>query len=158
MARYLAPAVLALVLAGQSVTAEVDLGKVDGCVTNARDLDLSPLSCVDDAHAPCLEIHSETPNVTSLCFIQAQDSWSKGIARHMEVLTEQAPAEIVTIAKIEVKYDLLASLLQCDRMDELAALQGSTEEERLMQKSRCSATASGLAFVRMIWRSPMRQD
>ncbi|PYG28301.1 hypothetical protein [Pelagimonas varians] len=158
MAGYLAPAVMALVLTSQPVAAEVDLGKVDGCISNARDLDLSPLSCVDAAHAQCLEIHSETPNVISLCFSRAQDSWSQGIARHMDVLTEQAPAEIVTIAKIEVKYDLLASLLQCDRMDELSALQGTPEEERLMQKTRCSATASGLAFARMIWRSPMRQN
>lgn len=158
MNKYLASAVVMLALSGQHVAAEVDLGKVDGCVSNARELDQSPLSCVDAAHTPCLEIHSETPNVITLCFKQAQDSWSQGIARHIEVLVQEAPARIVTIAKIEVKYDLLASLLQCDRMDELAALQGAASEERLMQKTRCAATASGLAFARLIWRSPMRED
>ncbi len=163
MKRYHTAPLVALALAGQDVAAEIDVHKVDlaavdGCIANAMTLEQSPLSCIDAAHTPCLEISAETPNVTTLCFKQAQDQWSHGIARHMEVLSQEAPKEIVAIARIEVKYDLLASLLQCDRMDELAALRGTANEERLKQKTRCRATASGLAFARMVWRSPMRQE
>lgn len=156
MNRYWLAVWAAFIFCGSPALAEVDLAMVDGCVTKAREMDQSVMACVDAAHAPCLEIHSETPNVRSLCFKEAQDSWSRGIARHIEELAKDAPTQITAIAKIEVKYDLLASLLQCDRLDELAALQGAADQERLMQKTHCSATASGLAFARMIWRSPMR--
>ncbi len=144
---------LVILTAPLSAEAEVALQEVNGCIENARSLGTSPMTCVDNAHVPCLEIPAETPNVATLCFKEAQDTWSGAMTTALEVIKDNLP-DIAPIASIEVKYDLLSGLLQCDRMAELAALQNAEDEKILLQKTRCSATASGLAYVRLVWRAP----
>lgn len=132
----------------------LDLDGVRTCVATAADLGKKPTGCVDTAHAACLRVSSETPAVAALCFEQTRAKWSDAITARMDHLRNAAPERIAALAGIEVKYDLLSSLVQCDRMEELALLREVPAEEILIQKSRCAATASGLAYIRLLWRLP----
>lgn len=153
--RSVAPFVLALACATSTVAEEsVDLDAVRSCVATALDLDKKPTGCVDSAHTACLRISSDTPAVAALCFEDRRADWSTAITQRMDHLRSAAPERIAALAGIEVKYDLLASLVQCDRMEELALLREVAAEEIQIQKSRCEATASGLAYIRLLWRLP----
>ncbi|WP_167647537.1 hypothetical protein [Mameliella alba] len=155
-AQRMAPLTLAALLLAAPLQAEprLDLDNLRSCVETAVDLGKAPTACVDTAHAPCLEISTETPAVAGLCFTETRQEWSEAIAARMADLGEKAPERIAALAGIEVKYDLLSSLVQCDRMEELALLRELPAEEIQLQKARCTATASGLAYIRLLWRLP----
>ncbi|MGP6087990.1 hypothetical protein [Antarctobacter jejuensis] len=147
-------AMATLIAAPAGAETRLDLGAVHACVTTAADEGNSPQACVDQAHAPCLSLPGDTRNVTSLCFNALRDGWSTAIAGRMASLRQDAPQRVATLAAIELKYDLLAALVQCDRLEEIEQLRETASEEILLQKSRCTATASGLAYVRLLWRMP----
>jgi hypothetical protein len=71
----------------------------------------------------------------------------------MDELRAAAPERIAAIAAIEVKYDLIASLTQCDRMEELALLGDRALDQVQREADGCAATAAGIAYVRLLWRS-----
>lgn len=146
---------LAALIAGPAhAGAELDPDSVQACVATASEAGQSPLGCVDQAHAPCVGLPGDMPNVTSLCFNELRNGWSTAIASRMEKLSQEAPDRIAALAGIELKYDLLAALVQCDRLEEIEQLRETPAEEVVLQKSRCAATASGLAYVRLLWRLP----
>ncbi len=155
-ARTAAQFLLALSLSATAAMAEprIDIAAVDSCVATATDLGTSPNGCVDQAHAPCLRIPAETPAVATLCFEETRAEWSEAISARMSDLSDRAPERISALAGIEVKYDLLTALVQCDRMEELGRLRDIASGDILLQKTRCTATASGLAYVRLLWRLP----
>lgn len=154
-ARFAASLMLALASATPaSAEDRLDLDTVRSCIATAMDLGKKPTGCVDGAHAACLQDAAETPAVATLCFEEARAQWSTAIAARMDHLRDAAPERIAALAGIELKYDLLSSLVQCDRMEELAILREIPAEEIRTQKSRCTATASGLAYIRLLWRLP----
>lgn len=133
--------------------AEVVLDQVARCIEHSRQSGTVPTACIDTAQADCLSLPAETPAVAILCYARARESWDSGITQRMAEIRATAPEQIAAIAGIEVKYDLLASLVQCDRLEELARLSSQTAETVQRQKARCTATASGLAYMRLLWRS-----
>lgn len=133
--------------------AEVDLATVDACVADSIASERMPTACVDAALAECIATPDEAPALATLCFTTARAAFSDGISAQMDRIRASADDKIAAIAGIEVKYDLLASLVQCDRMEELALLTDRPGEEIARQKIRCAATASGLAYIRLIWRA-----
>lgn len=139
-----------LALAAAPVRAGVDLAEIDACVTAAMAAGEPPNACIDAAHAPCMETPEDAPSVAGLCFLEAKDTWSAGIAALMAETSAKAPEELAAVIAIEVKYDLLGGLLQCDRLEELARAVGPQDAEQVrMQKTRCEAVASGLAYTRL---------
>ncbi|SMX41665.1 hypothetical protein [Maliponia aquimaris] len=146
---------LALLLAAPAgAEGRLDITTVNACVATSTELGTSPNGCVDQAHAPCLQVDSETPAVATLCFEETRADWSAAISARMATLSATAPERLAALAGIELKYDLLTALVQCDRMEELAQLREIAAEDTLLQKTRCAATASGLAYVRLLWRLP----
>ncbi|WP_417260018.1 hypothetical protein [Celeribacter sp.] len=134
--------------------AESTIADVDACIATSIDEGTAPTACVELAHTECTEFPDDMNSSAALCFTQAKDMWSQGITARMEDIKAKAAPEIATIAGIEVKYDLLSALVQCDRMEELNSLrEGVTDEEILRQKTACAATASGLAYTKLAWRS-----
>ncbi|MHA6262564.1 hypothetical protein ACXYMO_05120 [Arenibacterium sp. CAU 1754] len=134
--------------------AGVDLATADACIVQSTESGQNPAACIDDAHAACQSAPSDTPAVATLCYVEAKTAWTQGIKTVMADVTAKAPETIATIARIEVKYDILANLVQCDRIEELAlAASGAPEQDIVLQKSRCTAAASGLAYVRLKWRA-----
>lgn len=134
--------------------AEVTLEAVDACINSqiAAGADIS--SCVMDAHAECFSIDESTPLVAVVCFHDAGEVWNGGIRSLMETVITKAPEDISAIAGIETKYDILSGLMQCDRMQELSlAVSSQTGEEIQRQKAQCDATAVGIAYSRLFWRS-----
>lgn len=130
--------------------AGVDLGEIDACVAAAMAAGQPATACVDAAHAACMETPDDAPAVAGLCFLEAKDAWSAGIADLMAVARDTAPEDLAAVLAIEVKYDLLGGLLQCDRLDELAHAVGNQAAEQVrMQKTRCEAVAAGLAYTRL---------
>ncbi|WP_121633704.1 hypothetical protein [Tropicibacter alexandrii] len=151
MIKHLAPA-LAVCIALPAWA--VDLDAVNSCIDTARAEQGNPNQCIDAAHQPCLVDSAEAPAAAILCFTEARETWSEGIASRMDTLRANAPEDIAALAGIEVKYDLLASLVQCDRLEELGRLRDAPTEQVVLQKARCTATASGLAYTRLLWRLP----
>ncbi|WGW05708.1 hypothetical protein [Tropicibacter oceani] len=134
-------------------SAEVDLTSVDACIAQARSDGQPPTACIDAAHAACQAEPGDSHMVAALCYAQAREIWGNGIRDRMSAITATAPEKLAAIAGIEVKYDLIANLTQCDRIEELSRLGDATGEEIQRQKARCEATASGLAYLRLVWRS-----
>lgn len=144
----------AVVLSAGIARAELDLPAADSCLEDRVSAGKSPADCIEAAHAACQTIPEETPAVAMVCFREARGSWDAGIAEEMARIRDKAPEKIAAIAGIEVKYDLLASLTQCDRMEELALVASHATAETIQrQKSRCEATASGLAYLRLKLRA-----
>lgn len=143
---FVAIAFAALPLPG---LAEVDLGAVSACGI-AGD---PPAACVEQAMAECHAAPPDTPAVASQCFRAAQARFSEGITARMQAIRDGAPERIAAIAGIEVKYDLLLGLTQCDRMQELALVGESDLAAIQRQADGCTATAAGIALLRLMSRS-----
>ncbi|ARE42073.1 hypothetical protein RGUI_3932 [Rhodovulum sp. P5] len=133
--------------------AEVNISRVDACVAQSSAQKRPPTDCIDAALAECLAVPADTPAVAGLCFSDAKEAFSAAISDGMQTLRASAPDQIAAIAGIEVKYDLLANLLQCDRMEDLAKLGPAPAQEIGLQKMRCEATAAGLTYMRLVWRA-----
>lgn len=143
---------LVLMLAGPAA-AEVDLGAVAACAASHKAAGTVPAPCVAEAMAACHAVPADAPALASACYRDAREVWSQGIAAHMATIRESAPEEIAAIAGVEVKYDLLAGLIQCDRMEALALIGPAEAADIQRQKDGCAATAAGTAYLRLVWRS-----
>ena len=150
--RTLCAAVLAAALP-LPATAEIALGTVRDCVARHAANQTVPTACVDEAMSECIGLPGDAPALASQCFRAARDGWSAGIAARMEQLRAAAPGKLAAIAGVEVKYDLIAGLTQCDRMQELALIGDRPLDQVQREADRCAATAAGLAYVRLLWRS-----
>jgi len=138
---------------------ESGLGSINACILENIDGGEKPASCIDAAHDDCVQVPEGTPSVASVCFRAAKDRWGAGIKALMEKVTAQASGDVAVIAGIETKYDILAGLTQCDRLEELAlAVSGRPHEVVLRQKSQCVSTAFGLAYARLVWRTRDLED
>lgn len=134
--------------------ADVTLARVDACLSERLAAGQPPAACVEEAHATCMRVDNETPAVATLCFVEAEKVWNGGIAGVMAQLADKAPEEITAIARIEVKYDLLAALLQCRRLEELSLSVGRDSDEMILrQNARCKANATGLTYALLFLRS-----
>lgn len=111
-----------------------------------------PADCVNRHHAECFQYEDGSPASLS-CFLKAKDYWGELIKERMEQISADAPEEIRAIAGIEVKYDLKANLLQCDRMRELTLLRKDPSDATAVANARCEATAVGLAYVKLYLQS-----
>ncbi len=108
--------------------------------------------CVTRAHAACLDL-GDAPAAATLCLLEAKEAWGERIAARMDEIEAAAPAEIGEVAVIEVRFDLLQNLLQCDRLEALARLRDPGGEALRLQRARCEATATGLAYVKLLLQS-----
>lgn len=147
-------AAISVVIWGGPSLADGPDGTTDACILERFETGAAPTDCIDAAHAACLSSSTEAHSVAALCFRDAQSRWNEGIKARLEAFTATASEEIAAIAAIEVKYDVLSGLLQCDRMQDLSlAVSQMTPEAILRQKSQCDATALGLAYARLLWRA-----
>lgn len=143
---------------GTSASADVDLPTIDACLSERISQKANPASCVDQAHQRCLTTPEDMTASAVLCFGQAREAWNIGIAANMEQIRETAEDRIATLAAIELKYDLLANLMQCDRMEELAkAGSEATGDQIVRQRAQCEASAAGLVYLRVKLRSQSLQ-
>lgn len=126
---------------------------VEACVTAQVEAGAPVADCVNEVQAACLEYPADAALAATACFLDAKEAWGSYIAARMETVRQSAPAEISAVAEIEVRYDLLQNLMQCDRMQELVLLRQEPSDATQLQKARCEATATGLAFVKMLLQS-----
>jgi hypothetical protein len=71
----------------------------------------------------------------------------------MAEIRDSAAERLSAIASVEVKYDMLGNLMQCDRMEALALI-GDAEPAAIQRdKARCTAAATGLVLTRLLIRS-----
>ena len=128
--------------------AEVDLPRAEACFAQALADKTDPATCIDAEQAACMTGAQETPAVATLCFSQAQASWSGAVAARMQAVQSGAGETLATIVRIETKYDLLSALIQCDRVEELSLAASDLPGAAIaVQKARCQATASGLTYL-----------
>ncbi|GGE58318.1 hypothetical protein [Actibacterium pelagium] len=153
MKRLTISLITALCLGGPAF-AEVDLDAFRSCVDTRIENNAPAAECVHAAQAACLSYDPEEQTASAtLCFVEVKDGWSTGIQDQMQKISAEAEEQITAIASIELKYDLLANLLQCDRMHDLARLTETPGETIALQKARCEATATGLALTKLILQS-----
>lgn len=146
--------IAALVAAPLGAMAEVDVPAVQACVAGALEAGENPGLCVEEAHAQCHAAAPDAPNVATLCYTNAEAVWGEGLQSVMARIEADATEQIAAIAGIELRYDLLLGRLQCDRVEELSRVVGVEPGPVVQrQKARCTATAAGLAYVRLLWRS-----
>jgi hypothetical protein len=136
-------------LPGRAAITEAD---ISACL-NAPEAREDPALCVAAAHAACRAFPETAPSAAAECFLEARAEWGTLIAAQMETIAAKASERVAQVARIEVKYDLLANLLHCDRMEELAVLGGMEDEHLLRQRAQCEATASGLTYLKLLRRS-----
>jgi len=133
--------------------AEIALDAAQGCVARHAEDGTIPTDCVAEAMADCLNVPADAPALASQCFRAARADWSAGIAARMQELRATAPERIAAIAGVEVKYDLIAGLTQCDRMEELALIGDRPLDQVQREADGCAATAAGVAYIRLLWRA-----
>ncbi|MDQ2088891.1 hypothetical protein [Marimonas arenosa] len=151
--RVLTATVFCLGQATVPVLAGVDLTAAETCMAQQIASGQNPALCLDTAHADCLLSPADAPAVATLCFTEARKAWDAGIAAEMARIRDNAPEKIAAIAAIEVKYDLLTGLTQCDRMEELAKVASEEPADSIQrQKARCTASSAGLAYLRLRYR------
>lgn len=130
--------------------AEIDPERFHTCIEAQISGNRPAADCVQQEHLACGDFPLETaPQAAILCYVEAQDSWTEAIETRLAALKERPEPKIADVAEIEVKYDVLRNLLQCDRMEELAGLTDQDETAKAVQKARCTATAFGLAYARL---------
>lgn len=122
------------------------------CVEAQAEKGAPVAECVNAAQVQCLEFQDASPAATE-CFIAFKESWGEMISARMQEIEAAAPAQITALAKIELKYDMMQNLLQCDRIEELAMLTRPDEAALVWQRARCEATATGLAFIKLVLQS-----
>ena len=114
--------------------------------------------CVNDAHATCLDYVSQAPVAAVQCFRQAKTDWAKLLSEQIAGLRTLMEEEPWTILEINARYDLMGNLVQCDRMIELMTLRTQDGEVIELQKARCQATASGLAYMKLALQTQAEKD
>lgn len=150
--------VMAMMCLGTAATADVDLTAADACLNDRLSQNQNPASCIDQAHQRCLTTPDDLTASAVLCFGQAREAWNNGIAANMKTIDDMADDRIAAIAAIELKYDLLANLMQCDRMEELAkAGSEATGDQISRQRAQCEASAAGLVYLRVKMRAQSLQ-
>lgn len=132
-----------------------DAEAVAACVADQASANAPAAECVNRAQQACLQYPREAADAATQCFREMKDGWGAAIAGRMDSLKAEAPEQIAAIAGIEVKYDLMTNLLQCDRMSALMRLRDEAEPaaEARARVARCESTATGLAFVKLVLQS-----
>lgn len=137
-------------LSAGPVLAGVDLAQAQACFDTAASDQTNPSQCIDAAQNACMDNAQETPAVAALCFSDARAVWSQAIGAEMSDMSESAEEGLVAVARIETKYDLLANLLQCDRMEELSLAVSTLSSDAIaLQSARCQSTAAALTYMRL---------
>lgn len=134
-------------------SAQDQAGETASCVETRIGQQARPGACIEQVLQACDRAPANTPAVAMLCYEQAREVWGQGLSARMAAIREGADDRIAAIAGIEVKYDLLAALMQCDRVEELA-LMGEAEASDIQRgKARCAAAATGLVYVRLLMQA-----
>jgi hypothetical protein len=123
------------------------------CVATRLDQGSSPGACVAEALAPCDAEPADAPSVAVLCYKVTQEGWASEIAARMAEIRDSAAERLSAIASVEVKYDMLGNLMQCDRMEALALIGDAKPTAIQRDKARCTAAATGLVLTRLLIRS-----
>ena len=147
-------ALFILPLMANPAWAEGDIAQVNTCLDTAVQGQGDAAACVGILHTPCLDSAPETPAVATVCLNEARTVWSDGIAAVMASTVSELDEKQAAVVRIEVKYDLLTNLLQCDRLQELSV--ATTEisgAEAALQAARCQSTASALTYARLYTRA-----
>ena len=139
--------------ATQSV-AQAEIELFQACFAAKNSANEPAGDCVNEAQAVCLSFDPGSQAAAgTLCFVKAKEDWAAGITAQMDQITAMADPQIAAVAGIEVKYDLLSNLLQCERMRDLALLTDRPSDAIVLQFARCEATATGLVLTKLMLQS-----
>lgn len=142
-------------LSSQAQAPATDLAtQVQACIDAQIAADAPVAECVNEAQADCLQYPLDAaPDAATKCFLDQKETWGAAIAARMGEIKATADEGVVAVAGIEVKYDLMSNLLQCDRIEELTLLRRDPDAQTRAQDARCESTATGLAFIKLLLQS-----
>ncbi|WP_435257317.1 hypothetical protein ACSBLW_14510 [Thioclava sp. FR2] len=136
-------------LHADTTSLQASLDQAEMCLTEAIEASANPAECLMKIHSPCLAYSQAAAPQASLCYVEMRKGWDAKIKAMLEAASASEDARLAASFRIESKYELLANLLNCDRLDELAELYKQPETERILQKTRCEATASAVTFIKL---------
>jgi hypothetical protein len=146
--------VFALFLAAGPAFGGVEIDQVNACFDAAVTGKSNPAQCIDAAQNACLDNARDTPAVATLCYSDARNAWSAALSAALEKMTAHADEKLAAVARIETKYNLLANLMECDRIEELSvAVSDLTGNDIALQSTRCQATASAATYMHLYLRA-----
>lgn len=149
MYRHLAACLLVLMPGAAAAEGIASADEVGACVTAQIAANRAVADCVNQAQVACLGLAEGAPVAGLACYLEAEAAWRGYATLRLREIAEAAPEEIASIAAIELRYDVLQNLLQCDKMLELMHLREEPSAATRLQKARCDATALGLAYVKL---------
>lgn len=147
--------VFTLMLGAGPALAAVDLTTSNACFDAAVAGKTNPAQCIEAAQNTCLEgANGGTPAVTVLCFSEARDSWSAGLADTLAQITGQVDEKLAALARIETKYNLLTNLMECDRIEELSVAVSDMDGDAIsIQSASCKASAAAATYMHLYLRA-----
>lgn len=146
--------IFVLLLAGGPAAAGVDIAQVNACADAARRDATSPAHCIDAAQGACMINAQQTPAVATLCFSEARDAWSAALSALIADVSSRTDESRAAIVRIETKYNLLANLMECDRVEELSrAVSDLGGDAIALQTAHCQASASAATYLHVYRRA-----
>lgn len=132
-----------------TIRAEIDIAAAESCIGRNQDENKNPIACLTTQMDACLTVPPEQYASAVLCFAEARSAWESAIAARMSRLRTAGSPAVPGFA-VQAKYDVLAGLLQCDRVEELAALGDAPAEAIKRDKARCTALTAAATFARLV--------
>ncbi|MGY3439064.1 MULTISPECIES: hypothetical protein [unclassified Marinovum] len=138
----------------ETAPTKMDIAGFRACIDTQIAAQAPTQSCIQAELRACGTIDTtEGAAAAVLCYVEAKNSWTGAIKTRLNELRAAADEKIADIAGVEVKYDVLSGLLQCDRLQELSLLTDRSSDEINIQKSGCTATTMGLAYAKLLVQS-----
>lgn len=109
--------------------------QADACLTRQIAAQQSPAICTHAPRSARQPLAADTPALAITCFRTARAAWDTIITTGIASIRDGAPQTIATIAAMELKHDLIASLTQCDRMHEPAQVTGAQSQTHIQRQS-----------------------
>ena len=142
--------IAALLCLGGPAAADVSLSAAQSCFIAKTDA----TTCIDTAQTDCMASLQTAPAAATLCYTQARTVWEQGLTDRIAAIATQPDDTLTAVARIETRFDLLANMLQCDKIEALSkAASDLTGPEIAAQKAACQSTATGLSYMRLYMRS-----
>jgi hypothetical protein len=150
---------LAYILAAGTALAEPEFTEetVEACMQTQAAAGASPAECVSTVMSECIDFGFESPASAVLCFRNAGTAWGDLLKQALSKVEMVAPAQVYTFAEINTRYDLMKSLLECDRIKEMAIASDQDGNAINVQDARCQATATGLTYLKVTLQLRARQ-
>lgn len=122
----------------------------DACLTKKSPSEEAVRHCLLTSLEECITEPADVPAVATVCFRDNGSAYETGLKETIASVTSEMSEKNAVILRIDLKYELLAGLLQCDRLEELGLAVSDLSSEVIQRtRAQCEAMAVGLLYGRL---------